>query len=618
MEGETKKSLLQQYDDKMARLKKLDLELKAKEKEPGYELVTLEKRRKVRVLMDQLRHKHPYKDVSEQTAQEKDYSLKAGTTNENAGTPNNGDKRLREDSDDDEQGFWEVVTSSKQKRKARRQECQGSQSGNEISQTAQKGTKEKTNGKEKDQLVEVTRKQLPKYKLHRENDNSSVYKKIMQLEKKYPQARFVIKPNIKGEFILHPKDKLASDCLEKEVTGEEFNLVKLDPAERERKSVVLRYPKEFPLEPLKNYSGVLEAQRCIPAKDKTAITRQVLIKHVGQFPKTLDLGYWGKFELRTYVPEPLRCFKCQRYGHRQERCTYKVVCAICSKLHATTTCMEKLKKQEKVQARCANCKGGHHAWNPICPARNQRLQKAQPVVRPAPPGTFVWGTQENRASAQPPRIVQEAHPNVRSRVDFPRLNSPAQLIVQISNPRAQQAPPLQPKPQRVRSARRTRVKKQQEQREAAPAPGQEQSIPVSELSKVLTTFAEGLAALLGQKIEKNALSGILTTALNVVTQPPAQKKSRNRRRKSSVRRSPTPAPQRTPEQSRHLAARSSTPIRQQEVEEHPIAAIATPLSSTARLEEMIRDVRKRLSPVEDLELSTSDEEVDVTGEYSDN
>nr|XP_027219006.1 putative uncharacterized protein DDB_G0271606 [Penaeus vannamei] len=38
---------------------------------------------------------------------------------------------------------------------------------------------------------------------------------------------------------------------------------------------------------------------------------------------TLNLGNWRSYKLRTYMPEPLRCFTCQTFGHHQANCKAK-------------------------------------------------------------------------------------------------------------------------------------------------------------------------------------------------------------------------------------------------------------------------------------------------------
>ncbi|KAK3895661.1 hypothetical protein Pcinc_000584 [Petrolisthes cinctipes] len=65
-----------------------------------------------------------------------------------------------------------------------------------------------------------------------------------------------------------------------------------------------------------------------------------------------------------------RCFRCQTWGHDKAACAAPVPrCGVCSCPHWTEGCLASLKNGERVKACCPNCRLGHHAWNPGCPAR---------------------------------------------------------------------------------------------------------------------------------------------------------------------------------------------------------------------------------------------------------
>ena len=70
------------------------------------------------------------------------------------------------------------------------------------------------------------------------------------------------------------------------------------------------------------------------------------------------------FELcpvQLYIPHPLRCFKCQQFGHHQEGCKRERVCGRCgqSTEHPDSSCTYPIK--------CANCGGNHTAYSRDCP-----------------------------------------------------------------------------------------------------------------------------------------------------------------------------------------------------------------------------------------------------------
>ncbi|KAG0718135.1 Heparan sulfate glucosamine 3-O-sulfotransferase 3A1 [Chionoecetes opilio] len=166
-----------------------------------------------------------------------------------------------------------------------------------------------------------------------------------------------------------------------------------DPAERHIKAVLQRYPLDMPLEAVLDHPSVILAGRLRAVRDR-APTRQVLVELIGAAPDRLDLGPWGKYSLRHYDREPLRCYRCQRYNHLQGRCQHPVRCGVCSQAHPSEQCIRRHKARQLTTARCPNCFGGHHAWNPRCPERLRRLPGGGRRLqgggdRPGPQGSFV-------------------------------------------------------------------------------------------------------------------------------------------------------------------------------------------------------------------------------------
>ena len=103
-------------------------------------------------------------------------------------------------------------------------------------------------------------------------------------------------------------------------------------------------------------------------------TRHGLLTFEGTAPGSqLDLGRFGVFQLEHYTREPLRCYKCQRYGHVRSSCGDRETCAICAGRHSTDVCLDRHKRGQQTRPRCANCNARHHAWNTACPKRKEIL-----------------------------------------------------------------------------------------------------------------------------------------------------------------------------------------------------------------------------------------------------
>lgn len=205
------------------------------------------------------------------------------------------------------------------------------------------------------------------------------------------------------------------------------------------------YPLRMPTALLLRHPQVEEATRCRTTRQQDE-TRQVLVSVRGPLSPHIDLGNWGLFYLRPYTPEPLRCFRCQRYGHHKDNCSRAVTCGICSGRHWTEKCLTLYKEKKEVHHRCANCGAAHHAWNPACPVRLQRVnqdrerqvnwvkEQQSASTTPAPPGTFVWGQQRNTSPPTPQQREIHQGPCDTLQNFSPLTNTPATLTPQANHP----------------------------------------------------------------------------------------------------------------------------------------------------------------------------------------
>lgn len=296
------------------------------------------------------------------------------------------------------------------------------------------------------------------------------YHLVAAIQQEKPSLRFQARPNLKGEFLLTAPDRETYEELKNltTVNDKQVRLVPLEPDSKVIKAVVLRYPLQMPLAPLESCANVLKAERC---KISTgAETMQIVISYQGQLPGKLDLGIWGAYYTRPYSPEPLRCYRCQKYGHHQARCTGRAVCGICSGSHDTAACIKKHKEGTATSAKCPNCQGQHHVWNRACPTRTEiistNLEKQEAwkkAHRPAPQGTFQWGRQSTSSTATQHAAMDER--------EFPTLASATRPVQSPQPPPAETAAPHQPAPQtpkQPRTRQQTKAAKQRQVQEKQP------------------------------------------------------------------------------------------------------------------------------------------------------
>ncbi|GFW70659.1 putative adenylate cyclase type 3-like protein [Trichonephila clavipes] len=114
--------------------------------------------------------------------------------------------------------------------------------------------------------------------------------------------------------------------------------------------------------------GVEAVKRITSIKDGKTITSPLFIltfsKHT--LPEKILIGYLN-IKIRPYIPNPLRCFRCQSYGHGTA-CRGVATCNKCSSTeHASEACTTERRK-------CANCKGRHAAYSKSCPKWQQEKE----------------------------------------------------------------------------------------------------------------------------------------------------------------------------------------------------------------------------------------------------
>ena len=126
--------------------------------------------------------------------------------------------------------------------------------------------------------------------------------------------------------------------------------------------------------------GVTAARRIIVRRGEKEIKTNtwVLTFDVPRPPSTLIVEYLS-LAVRPFVPNPMRCFGCHRFGHTRTRCRREAVCPRCGEAgHSEEKCSS--------EARCLNCKGGHPATSKECP--KWREEKAVLEYKAQYGGTF--------------------------------------------------------------------------------------------------------------------------------------------------------------------------------------------------------------------------------------
>ena len=76
-------------------------------------------------------------------------------------------------------------------------------------------------------------------------------------------------------------------------------------------------------------------------------------------PKTVKVAYF-RVNVEVYIPNPLRCHHCQKYGHHEGRCSKDPICSKCGQIaeHSESRCTN--------EYHCVNCGEKHSADSKEC------------------------------------------------------------------------------------------------------------------------------------------------------------------------------------------------------------------------------------------------------------
>ncbi|XP_021352868.1 uncharacterized protein LOC110449995 [Mizuhopecten yessoensis] len=85
-------------------------------------------------------------------------------------------------------------------------------------------------------------------------------------------------------------------------------------------------------------------------------------------PHILTIRY-QRYNVSVYIPNPLRCRNCQKYGHHEKRCRRKSICQYCGREGHTEQ-----NDCDIANLRCVNCEGRHDASSRDCPTWSQERE----------------------------------------------------------------------------------------------------------------------------------------------------------------------------------------------------------------------------------------------------
>ena len=108
--------------------------------------------------------------------------------------------------------------------------------------------------------------------------------------------------------------------------------------------------------------GVIKLDRILVFRDgQRKPTGTFILTFQSQtLPKYIRVGYY-RVAVSQFIPNPIRCYKCQKFGHTKFNCRKNEVCNKCGKEDHTDS------QECTNEAKCVNCQGNHASNDKTCP-----------------------------------------------------------------------------------------------------------------------------------------------------------------------------------------------------------------------------------------------------------
>ena len=115
--------------------------------------------------------------------------------------------------------------------------------------------------------------------------------------------------------------------------------------------------------------GVIKLDRILVFRDgQRKPTGTFILTFQSQtLPKYIRVGCY-RVAVSQFIPNPIRCYKCQKFGHTKFNCRKNEVCHKCGKEDHTDS------QECTNEAKCVNCQGNHASNDKTCPKWKEKKE----------------------------------------------------------------------------------------------------------------------------------------------------------------------------------------------------------------------------------------------------
>ena len=119
--------------------------------------------------------------------------------------------------------------------------------------------------------------------------------------------------------------------------------------------------------------GVTKVERCVVKKEGIKIPTNTYFLTFARpnLPEKIRIG-WMETVVHPYLPKPLQCYQCFKFGHPSAKCHAQAVCGRCGHEPHENAC--------PTPPKCSNCKGDHAPTSKKCPVYTKELEIKKAMV----------------------------------------------------------------------------------------------------------------------------------------------------------------------------------------------------------------------------------------------
>ena len=126
------------------------------------------------------------------------------------------------------------------------------------------------------------------------------------------------------------------------------------------RGIIFNVEEDVSVEQITHEFGIPATRIIRRVRGESIVTKQVILYFNGAIPEIIYFG-WKRYRVALYIPNPTRCYNCQKFGHKANQCRSTVKCPICSGRHSFANCDAQKNDEDKQKAVCPNCNGEHPA-----------------------------------------------------------------------------------------------------------------------------------------------------------------------------------------------------------------------------------------------------------------